>query len=136
MAVVIHAIMLVEEHVLEDVLVHVLLVAPDVLAIVQVLVVMVVRVALVRAAEVVNISVQIVQVVLEDVADVVLVAQAVLLIARMNVADVAVAQEVAVRHVQDVILLVKLVAQMPVLQHARQLVNKIVMLLAVTAVKA
>lgn len=135
MAVVIHAIMLVEEHVLEDVLVHVLLVAPDVLAIVQVLVVMVVRVALVRAAEVVNISVQIVQVVLEDVADVVLVAQAVLLIARMNVADVAVAQEVAVQRAQDVILLARPVAQTLVLRHARPLVSKIAMLLVAIAVK-
>ena len=114
---------------------HALLVAPDVLAIVLVLVAMAVRVALVHVVEVVNISVQTVQVVLEDVADVVLVAQAVLLIARMNVADVVVVQEVAVQHVQDVILLVKQVAPMLVPEHVLQLVNKIAMPLVEIAVK-
>ena len=111
------------------------LTAPDVLAIVLVLAAMVVKVALVRVAEVVNISVQTVQVVLEDVADVVLVAQAVLLIARMNVADVVVVQEVAVQHAQDVILLAKQDAPMLVRIHALQLVNKTVMPLVEIAAK-
>lgn len=110
--------------------------APDVLVIVLVLAAMVVKVALVRVAEVVNISVQTVQVVLEDVADVILVVQAALLIVQMNVADVAAVQEVAAQHAQDVILLAKLVAQMLVQQHVLLLVNKTAMLLVEIAVKA
>ena len=108
---------------------------PDVLAIVLVLAAMVVKVALVRVAEVVNISVQTVQVVLEDVADVILVVQAALLVVQMNVADVAAVQEVAVQRAQDVILLARPVAPMLVQIHALQLVNKTAMPLVEIAVK-
>lgn len=109
--------------------------APDVLAIVLVLAAMVVKVVLVRVAEVVNISVQTVQVALEDVADVILVVQAALLVAQMNVADVAAVQEVVAQRAQDVILLAKLVAQMLVQIHVLQLVNKTAMPLVEIAVK-
>ena len=109
--------------------------APDVLAIVLVLAAMVVKVVLVRVAEVVNISVQTVQVALEDVADVILVVQAALLVAQMNVVDVAAVQEVAVQHAQDVILLAKQDAPMLVQIHVLQLVNKTAMPLVEIAVK-
>ena len=87
------------------------------------------------AVEVVVINVQLAPVVLEDVVDVILVVQAALLVARMNVVDAAVVQEVAVQRAQDVILLVKPVAQMLVQQHALRLVNKTAMLLVAIVAK-
>ena len=135
MAAVMRVMVVVQELALTAALVHVRPNAPDVLAIVLVLAAMVVKVVLVRVAEVVNISVQTVQVALEDVADVILVVQAALLVAQMNVADVAAVQEVAVQHAQDVILLAKLVAQMLVQPHVLLLVNKTAMPLVEIAVK-
>ena len=134
-AVLMLAMVLVKELALTAALVHVRPNAPDVLAIVLVLAAMVVKVVLVRVAEVVNISVQTVQVALEDVADVILVVQAALLVVRMNVVDAAVVQEVVVQHAQDVILLAKLVAQMLVQPHVLLLVNKTAMPLVEIVVK-
>ena len=128
-------VLVVREPVKEAAEAHVRPNAPDVLAIVLVLAAMVVKVVLVRVAEVVNINVVLVQVVLEGVADVILVVQAALLVAQMNVADVAAVQEVAVQRARDVILLAKQDAPMLVQIHALQLVNKTAMLLAAIAAK-